>query len=234
MPWELFEREASRYEGWYAAPRGRRADQAERALLEWLLARFPGVRSVLEVGCGTGHFAAWFADKGLRVVGLERAPAMLGEMRRNLPGIPAVLGDAHLLPFRDGAMDLALFVTTLEFLNDPERALAEAVRVARQGIILVVLNRWSLGGLSRRHGPQSRRPVLSRARDVGARELKRLVVQAAGSRPVRIRWSSTLFPWPFRGWQSRIPLGDVIGLAMVWGEVGLTPGCISPAPGAVE
>jgi SAM-dependent methyltransferase len=72
VPWELFEGEASRYEGWYATPGGQRADQAGRALLEWLLARLPGVRSVLEVGCGTGHFAAWFADKGLRVVGLER------------------------------------------------------------------------------------------------------------------------------------------------------------------
>jgi len=234
VPWELFEQAAPRYGDWYATRRGRRVDEAECALLTWLLALFPAAQSVLEVGCGTSHFVEWLAERSLSVVGLDRSPAMLREMRAHRPDIPAVLGDAHRLPFRDGAVDLALFVTTLEFLDDPEEALAEAARVARRGLLVVALNRWSLGGLSRRHGPQSRRPVLSRARDVGASELKRLVVQAAGSRPVRIRWSSTLFPWPFRGWQSRIPLGDVIGLAMVWGEVGLTPGCISPAPGAVE
>lgn len=234
MPWELFEQEASRYEAWYATPRGRRVDQAERALLQWLLAWFPGVRSVLEVGCGTGHFAAWFAGKGLRVVGLERAPAMLAEAHKRHPGIPLVLCDAHRLPFRDGAVDLAVFVTTLEFLDDPEGALAEAIRATRQGIILVVLNRWSVGGFSRRRGPQSRRPLLSQARDVRASELKQVAVQAAGSRSVGIRWANTLFPWPFRGWQSRIPLGDVIGLAMVLGEVGPTPGPTPSVPGGVE
>jgi pyruvate,water dikinase len=54
-------------------------DQAERAPLTWLLRGFPTARNVLEVGCGTGHFAAWLASQGWRVVGLDRAPAMLAE-----------------------------------------------------------------------------------------------------------------------------------------------------------
>ncbi len=82
MSWEIFERAASSYEDWYSAPRGQRADWAEQALLEWLVAEFPGARHVLEVGCGTGHFTGWLADKGLKVVGLDRAPAMLEQTRR--------------------------------------------------------------------------------------------------------------------------------------------------------
>lgn len=214
MPWELFEREASRYEGWYATPGGQRADQAERALLQWLLARFPGARSVLEVGCGTGHFAAWFAGKGLRVVGLDRAPAMLGEMRRNFPGIPAILGDAHRLPFRTSAVDLAVFVTTVEFLDDPEGALAEAVRVARQGILIVALNRWSVGGLSRRWGPQARRLLLGQACDFALPSLTGMVQRAARRRIQVLRWASTLFPGGLWRARARIPLGDVIGMAV--------------------
>lgn len=214
MPWELFEQEASGYEAWYATRSGQRADQAERALLQWLLARFPGARSVLEVGCGTGHFAAWFAGKGLRVVGLDRAPAMLGEMRRNFPGIPAILGDAHRLPFRTSAVDLAVFVTTLEFLDDPEGALAEAVRVARQGLLVVALNPWSLGGLSRRWGPQRYQPLLSKARDQTLSSLRGLLKNAAGRRWQGIWWASGLFPglpWRMR---VRLPLGDILGLAV--------------------
>jgi len=213
VPWELFEQEASRYEAWYAGSRGRRVDQAERALLQWLLAWFPDARSVLEIGCGTGHFAGWLAGRSMLVVGLDRAPAMLGEMRRNLPRIPAVLGDAHHLPFLNGAVDLAVFVTTLEFLDDHAKALAEAVRVARQGLVLVVLNRWSVGGFSRRWGPQACQPLLGRSRDYSVWTLRAAVEKAAGERMERIRWASTLFPaclWRFRG---RVPFGEVIGMA---------------------
>jgi SAM-dependent methyltransferase len=69
-------------------PRGQRVDQAERAPLTWLLRGFPTARNVLEVGCGTGHFAAWLASQGWRVVGLDRAPAMLAEMRQHVAGLP--------------------------------------------------------------------------------------------------------------------------------------------------
>jgi ubiquinone/menaquinone biosynthesis C-methylase UbiE len=150
----------------------------------------------------------------MRVVGVERAPAMLAEMRRNLPGVPAVQADAHRLPFRDGVSDLVLFVTTLEFLDDPERALAEAVRVARQGIILVVLNRWSVGGLSRRWGSQAHKPLLGRARDYSLASLRTAVARAAGQRRKGISWASTLFPAFLWRMRAEIPLGDVIGLAV--------------------
>lgn len=47
------------YEAWYETT-GRRADRLEKALLKRLLAGFPRVRALLEVGCGTGHFT-WMA-----------------------------------------------------------------------------------------------------------------------------------------------------------------------------
>ena len=215
VSWNLFEREASRYEAWYASSRGRRVDHAERALLQWLLTSFTGARSVLEIGCGTGHFANWLAERGMRVVGLDRSPAMLREAQRSFPRIPAVLGDADHLPFSNGAVDLALFVTALEFLDGPPKALVEAVRVARQGIVLVVLNRWSVGGFSRRWGPQARQPLLGRARDYSLRALRAEVEKATGVRLGPIRWTSALFPgflWRFHG---PVPLGDVIGMAAV-------------------
>jgi ubiquinone/menaquinone biosynthesis C-methylase UbiE len=154
--WEPFESAGERYELWYATPRGRRASRAEEALLEWLLGAFPDARHVVEVGCGTGHFTEWFIRQGIQAVGLDRSPAMLAMLRRRLPTCPAVLADAHALPLRDAAVDLVAFVTTLEFLEDPRRALAEAIRVARRGVLGIVLNRWSLGAISRRLGVQAR------------------------------------------------------------------------------
>lgn len=213
MSWEIFETAASRYESWYTTPSGQRADQAERALLDSFFTAFPSATSVLEVGCGTGHFSDWLASKGLTVFGLDRSPAMLNECRHRFPQLPVMLTDAHQLPIKDSAVDLVVFVTTVEFLGDPLRALREAVRVARQGVIVVALNRWSLGGFSRRWGTQARGTLLAQARDVSLWSLRSLATQAAGHRFQKAQWLSTLFPsvlWPRQG---HIPLGDVIGVA---------------------
>lgn len=217
MPWTLFENVADGYESWYTSRQGQRADAAERVLLEGLITSFPTARSLLEVGCGTGHFTAWLAQHYPVVMGVERAPAMLAQLHRQAPDLPIVLGDAHQLPIRSRAVDLTVFVTTVEFLDSPERALAEAVRIARHGMVLVVLNRWSRGGYSRRWGAQSQRALLSQAHDYSLPALQTLVTRAAGPRLKKISWSSTLFPsvlWKYRG---PIPLGDVIGLAAVFG-----------------
>ena len=107
-PGQPFEQVARAYDTWYETRRGQRADLAERALLEWLVGPGSGAETLLEVGCGSGHFAAWLERRPQRVVGLDRSPAMLGELRRRHPRLSVVLGDGHTLPFRDGAVDVTL------------------------------------------------------------------------------------------------------------------------------
>ena len=213
MAWKIFERDAHAYEQWYESRAGLRADRAEKALLAWLLDDFPVAQSVLEIGCGSGHFTGWLGERGLRTVGLDRAPTMLAEARRRLPECPLVLADAHRLPLRDRSVDLTLFVTTLEFLDTPECAAIEAARVSRCGVIVIALNRWSLGALSRRRGRDSRRAHVPLARDYSQLELRALLEAAGGSRIQRLRCRSSLFPAAFSSSLSRLPLGNVIGLA---------------------
>ncbi len=130
---------AQRYEHWYA-DKGRRADRLEKALLEWLIGHFQEPRSILEVGCGTGHFTRWFESLGLRAVGLDISSAMQAEARRY--GTPAaVRADASRPLFADGAFDLVAMIITLEFLGDPVRTLQGAGRVASKELILGVINR---------------------------------------------------------------------------------------------
>jgi hypothetical protein len=45
VPWDIFDSAAPRYEGWYTTPLGHRVEQAERALLAWLLGTFPPNRA---------------------------------------------------------------------------------------------------------------------------------------------------------------------------------------------
>jgi ubiquinone/menaquinone biosynthesis C-methylase UbiE len=212
--WQPFEARAAGYEAWYGTRRGRAADVAEHALLERLLAPFAGARSALEVGCGTGHFTRWLAVRLPRVIGLDRAPAMLTEAQRLRPRLCLIRGDAHRLPIRSRAVDLCVFVIALEFLEHPAAALAEAVRVAQQGVLILALNRWSLGGASRRWGPDARRPLIGRARDFTGLSLRALARAAAGSRLRTLRRAGVLFPGASPEMVARIPGGDVIGLAM--------------------
>lgn len=214
VPWETFEQQASRYEGWYATTHGRRVDRSERALLAWLLGWFPGARRVLEVGCGTGHFTEPLSDSGFVTLGLDRSPAMLREARRRGVESFLVLGDAHRLPLRDRAVDVTALITTLEFLESPTRALQESVRVAERGLVFVVLNRWSLGAASRRCGPQSGGALLGGARDLSLRQLQQSIEDAAAERLRGLHWRSTLLPRPFDRLVAPVPFGDVIGVAV--------------------
>jgi len=220
MAWEIFERAAPRYEAWYETPRGAQASRAEEALLAWLLRRFPESTTALEIGCGTGHFTRWLAGHGFRAIGLDRSPAMLAELRQHSPACPVVLGDAHSLPFRDRVVDLAVFATTLEFLESPGLAIAEAARVARCGLVLLALNRWSRGACSRRWGRDSQGSLLRDARDLSLSETRRLIREGAGPRVKTLSWRSTLFPRPLDAMVARLPLGDVLGVSVELGAQG--------------
>jgi ubiquinone/menaquinone biosynthesis C-methylase UbiE len=213
MGWTEFEDEVVRYEGWYVTPKGQRVARAERALLTWLLASMRTATSLVEIGCGTGHFTRWLRDMPLQTIGLDRSPAMLNELRRRSPDPPAVLADAHALPLGNASRDLVLYVTALEFLEEPTRALTEAVRVARQGVLLVVLNRWSAGGVSRRWGTQRLQPLLGRAHDYSLGDLRKMLTEVAGARLREVRWRSALLPGLSWRWQLPVPLGDILGCA---------------------
>jgi SAM-dependent methyltransferase len=138
---------------------------------------------------------------------------MLAEARRRDPRLRLVEGDALHLPVRSRAVDLVLFILALEFVDDPGTAFLEAVRVARRGVIVVALHRWSAGGWSRRWGRDARRPLLGAARDVTRRTLGALAT-AAGPRVRGHRWASALFPLGAAGLVARLPLGQVIGLGV--------------------
>jgi ubiquinone/menaquinone biosynthesis C-methylase UbiE len=197
---------AAGYETWYLTT-GSNADHQEKALLKRLLARFPEARTILEVGCGTGHFTRWFGELGMQTVGLDLSMPMLSEAKR-LEGRVYLQGDALRLPFPAKSFDLAALITTLEFLPDPLRALTEALRIARQGLILGVLNTESrLGRQYKRKGG----PIWEAARFFTPIELKGMILEIT-EKKARMIWRTTL--WPF--WPGALPLpwGGFIGMAV--------------------
>ena len=90
----------------------------------------PNGRSLLEVGCGTGNYAAAFAEAGFRVIAFDLSAGMLREAETKLPGRLA-LARARNLPLADGAVDIVVTVNVFHHLPDPVAAFREFRRVAR-------------------------------------------------------------------------------------------------------
>ena len=131
------------YEAWYETARGRWIAGCEFNLMMRLLAE-PTGGTLLDVGCGTGHFSRRFAAAGLRVTGLDPDPAMLDYARRLGGKVAYLRGTATALPSPDGAYDCVAAVTSLCFIAEAPDALREMWRVARRTVLLGLLNRHSL------------------------------------------------------------------------------------------
>jgi len=133
----------SEYEAWYETARGSWIAGREFGLMMRLLAP-PAGSTLLDVGCGTGHFSRRFAAAGLRVAGLDPDPAMLEYARSLGGGVDYLRGTATALPLPDGTYDFVTAVTSLCFIAETPDALREMWRVARRAVLLGLLNRRSL------------------------------------------------------------------------------------------
>lgn len=197
---------AAHYEAWYHAS-GKQADRQEKALLKMLFDHFPDATTILEVGCGTGHFIHWFRTLGYTAWGLDRSRNMLRQAGI-AHSISCLQGDGQTLPFASKAFDLVALITTLEFISDPGQALSEALRVARQGILLGVINRQSLLGWRYR---LKGGPIWGKAALYTPAELKLLLSKVIPQEYV-LMIRTTLLP-VFSG-TSKLPWGGFIGLAV--------------------
>lgn len=104
-------------------------------------------RAVLEVGCGTGVIAGELARlSSARVVGLDLDTTMLAFARRRGDGVTYVQGDAHALPFPDGAFDAVVCHYLLLWLADPVRGVGEMARVVRSGGCVLACAEPDYGG----------------------------------------------------------------------------------------
>jgi ubiquinone/menaquinone biosynthesis C-methylase UbiE len=96
--------------------------------------------SVLDVGSGTGSVALAAAERlpAAQVVGVDPSPAYVAYAKTRTPDdrVRFLVGDACQLQFDERSFDAVLSCLVLNFLPDPERALAEMIRVTRPGAVI--------------------------------------------------------------------------------------------------
>ncbi len=131
------------YESWYHTPRGAWIGDIEFSLLLRSLQPGPG-QTLLDVGSGTGYFSRRFAGSGLRVTGVDPDQDMIRHARILGNDVAYIEATAMQLPFASQSFDFCAAVTSLCFVPEPEKALAEMWRVSRHGVVLGLLNHHSL------------------------------------------------------------------------------------------
>ena len=114
---------------------------------------FHGIKSVLDVGSGTGRALRYLKSRhpGVRFVGIEPVEA-LRKVGHQAGLSPDELkdGDINALAAADGEFDLVCEFAVLHHVPKPKQAVAEMLRVARKAIFISDANNFGQGGLMSR------------------------------------------------------------------------------------
>lgn len=113
--------------------------------LDWLAGGTGEIHDALDVGAGTGKYTQLLAARGWRVTAVDPSADMLGQLRRNLPGVTTRLGTAEDAGLAENSTDLAVAAQAWHWC-DPLVASTEMARVLRTGGVLgLVWNQLDVG-----------------------------------------------------------------------------------------
>ncbi len=116
--------------------------------------RILGIKSVLDVGCGTGRGVKYFCEKHpeLLVNGVEISADLLkvAVSKNGIPPARLVRGDGCFLPFQDGSLDSVVALGVLHHIKTPDQVVESMLRVARKAVFISDGNRYGVGALWRK------------------------------------------------------------------------------------
>ena len=86
---------------------------------------------VLDAGCGAGGGSRLALERGACVFGLDASEGMIAYAKSNLPGGDFRVGDLEELPFDDDFFDAIMAANSVQYAENPGKALGEIRRVCR-------------------------------------------------------------------------------------------------------
>lgn len=137
---------AAQYDAMQLAPQDEH--QFALAILSAMI-EYHGIRSVLDVGSGTGRALRYLKPRhpGVRFVGIEPVEALrkVGHAA-GLSEQELIAGDVNALQAADGEFDLVCEFAVLHHVPRPAQAVGEMLRVARKAIFISDANNFGQGG----------------------------------------------------------------------------------------
>lgn len=170
---------------------GRYIFSRQKELILDLVAPHTGER-VLGVDCGTGNYLQPFREKGCAVTGIDSSAEMLKIARDKFgTGTELISGKSDDLPFSDNEFDIVTLIISLELSGNPQRSLAEAIRVCRDRVFIGFLNNYCLAGTQQRLKKLFGLPLNSNIHFFSHAEIKSMVAGLIGS--PSISWGSVIY-----------------------------------------
>jgi ubiquinone/menaquinone biosynthesis C-methylase UbiE len=95
--------------------------------------------AVIDIGCGDGAYTQEIITRGrpARLHGIDLVPEAVELARQKMaaPGVTFGVDSAYELPFPDQSFDIAHLRAVLHHMDEPERAIGEALRVAKTIVV---------------------------------------------------------------------------------------------------
>jgi trans-aconitate methyltransferase len=87
---------------------------------------------ILDLGCGTGHLTSQIAEKGAKVLGVDRSATMVQQAREKYPALQFEVMDAREISFAE-PFDAIFSNATLHWIKEPEKVIAGIAAALKPG-----------------------------------------------------------------------------------------------------
>jgi SAM-dependent methyltransferase len=167
---------------------------------------------VLDVGCGSGRWTRFAADRAAFVDGVDPSDAarVAAMATKSCPNVRITHASVETLPFPDRAFDVVMSVGVLHHVPDPEAAIARVARCVRPGGLLYLYLYYKLDGRpftyrAAFHASNVLRAVISRLPE-GPRNTASEIAAVAVYGPFVTLARLLRRAAPRRRWYERVPL----------------------------
>jgi ubiquinone/menaquinone biosynthesis C-methylase UbiE len=210
------------WEQWFTTELGRYIFSRQEKLILDIVSPFDG-ESVLDVGCKTGNFLRLFQRQGCSISGIDSSAEALEVARKKLgPRCELIQANAADLPFSDNEFDVVTIIHGVSAFANPQKVLAEAVRVSRNRVFVGFYNKYSFVGTEQSIRKLFGFPATSAMRFFSIREMKSIINKTMAN--PYLTWGSVIYlPGPVYKLFSELeelfpmkknPLGAFVGMAL--------------------
>jgi len=126
-----FDNLAADYDKYYKSDFGKKIDIIEKNILKQHLIKLK-TKNIVEIGCGTGHWTKYLSELGFIIDASDVSSKMLNKAKeKNIENAIFSIKNTEQLSYTNNSIENIIAVTSLEFVNDMQKAVNEIYRVLK-------------------------------------------------------------------------------------------------------